>query len=203
MWRRIYTPVWRRVAVSRAEKQTVKDQRRSAATVATTVAKPSDGARRMWTTLECRPSLRPVTDGPGRLAHSYGSKGWGFESLRARPAQRPLTQSGRGLSGPPGSHAGSRGARQPPNRPPAHRLSRRPLFAFKAAPAAPLARSPGSALGRPPARHGAPRRADAVDYPGHPGRQPAQQGGNPASYSSGLPRPSRSQYAQATAAAWP
>ena len=57
----------------KAEKQTVEDQHRSIATVATTVAKPSDGARRMWTTLECRPSLRPVTDGPGRLAHSYGS----------------------------------------------------------------------------------------------------------------------------------
>ena len=55
------------------EKQTVMDQRRSAATVATTVTKPSDGARRIWTTLECRPSLRRVTDGPGRLAHSYGS----------------------------------------------------------------------------------------------------------------------------------
>ena len=64
--------------------------RRSAATVAKTVAKPLDSTRRTWTTLEYRPSLRPVTDGPGRLAHSYGSEGWGFESLRARPAQRPL-----------------------------------------------------------------------------------------------------------------
>jgi hypothetical protein len=57
----------------RPEKQTVGDQRRSGATVANTVAKPLDGARRMWTTLEYRPSLRPVTDGLGRLAHSYGS----------------------------------------------------------------------------------------------------------------------------------
>ena len=44
-------------------------------TVAKTVAKPLDGARRMWTTLEYRPSPRPVADGPGRLAHSYGSDG--------------------------------------------------------------------------------------------------------------------------------
>jgi len=29
----------------------------------------------MWTTLECRPRPRPVTDGPGRRAHSYGSEG--------------------------------------------------------------------------------------------------------------------------------
>ena len=40
-----------------------------------TVAKPLDNARRAWATLEYRPSLRPVTDGPGRLAHSYGSAG--------------------------------------------------------------------------------------------------------------------------------
>jgi hypothetical protein len=49
------------------------DHRRSA----TTVAKPLDDARRTWTTLEYRPSPRPVTDGPGRLAHSYGSEGRG------------------------------------------------------------------------------------------------------------------------------
>ena len=38
-------------------------------------AKPLDGTRRMWTTLEYWPSPRPVMDGPGRLAHSYGSEG--------------------------------------------------------------------------------------------------------------------------------
>ena len=45
------------------------DQRRSV----TTVAKALNSTRRTWTTLEYRPSLRPVTDGPGRCAHSYGS----------------------------------------------------------------------------------------------------------------------------------
>ena len=89
------------------EKQTVGDQRRSAATVANVVAKPLDSARRTWTTMEYRPSLRPVTDGLGRLAHSYGSEGWGFESLRARRRvirviQRAITRSsprpGRGRS---------------------------------------------------------------------------------------------------------
>jgi hypothetical protein len=55
------------------EKQTVEDQCRSAATVAKTAAKPLNNTRRTWTTLEYRPSPRPVTDGPGRLAHSYGS----------------------------------------------------------------------------------------------------------------------------------
>jgi hypothetical protein len=45
------------------------------ATVADTVAKPLDGARRTWTTLEYRPSPRLVTDGPGRCAYSYGSEG--------------------------------------------------------------------------------------------------------------------------------
>ena len=49
------------------------DQRRSVATVAKTVAKALNSTRRTWTTLEYRPSLRPVTDGPGRVAHSYGS----------------------------------------------------------------------------------------------------------------------------------
>src|SRR5882724_1748448 len=57
----------------RPEKQTVGDQHRGAATVANTVAKPLNSTRRTWTTLEYRPSLRPVTDGPGRCAHSYGS----------------------------------------------------------------------------------------------------------------------------------
>ena len=70
----------------RPEKQTVEDQRHSAATV----AKPLNNTRRTRTTLESRPSPRPVTDGPGRLAHSYGSEGWGFESLRARPGQSPF-----------------------------------------------------------------------------------------------------------------
>ena len=32
-----------------------------------------------------------------RFVSHYGSEGWGFESLRARPGQRPLTRSGRGL----------------------------------------------------------------------------------------------------------
>ena len=81
-------PTW---VMSGPEKQTVEDQRRSAATVANTVAKPLDNSRRTWTTLEYRPSVRTATDGSGRLAHSYGSEGWGFESLRARPAQRPVT----------------------------------------------------------------------------------------------------------------
>ena len=74
----------------RPEKQTVGDQHRGAATVAKTVAKPLNSTRRTWTTLEYRPSLRPVTDGLGRCAHSYGSEGWGFESLRARPGQNPF-----------------------------------------------------------------------------------------------------------------
>ena len=38
-------------------------------------------------------SARSSTD----RASDYGSEGWGFESLRARPGQRPLTASGRGL----------------------------------------------------------------------------------------------------------
>jgi hypothetical protein len=61
------------LAYARPEKQTVEDQRRSIATVANAVAKPLDNACPRWTTLEYRPSPRPVTDGPGRFAHSYGS----------------------------------------------------------------------------------------------------------------------------------
>jgi hypothetical protein len=34
--------------------------------------------------MECRPSARTAVDDPGRCAYSYGSEGWGFESLRAR-----------------------------------------------------------------------------------------------------------------------
>ena len=70
------------------EKQTVEDQRRPAATVANTVAKLLDGARRTWTTLEYRPSPRPVTDGLGPLAHSYGSGGCSSIASAVRPAAR-------------------------------------------------------------------------------------------------------------------
>ena len=93
------------------EKQTVEDQCRSAATV----AKPLNNTRRTWTTLEYRPSLRPLTDGPGRRAHSYGSEGWGFESLRARQAHRPVARPAVGFLfvlgatlGATGTHVSSR-----------------------------------------------------------------------------------------------
>jgi hypothetical protein len=68
----------------RPEKQTVEDRSRSAMTAANTVAKRLDNACPVRTTLECRPSARTATDGPGRCAHSNGSEGWEFESLRAR-----------------------------------------------------------------------------------------------------------------------
>jgi hypothetical protein len=55
--------------------QAVGDQRRVAATVAKTVAKPLNSTRHTWTTLEYRPSPQTPTDGPGRLAHSCGSEG--------------------------------------------------------------------------------------------------------------------------------
>ncbi len=45
------------------------------ATTAKTAAKPLDTTRQTQTTLECRPSTRPSTNGPGRLAHSYGLEG--------------------------------------------------------------------------------------------------------------------------------
>jgi hypothetical protein len=59
-------------------------------TVAKTVAMTADNTCSVRTTLECRPSTETAMDVPGRCAHSYGSEGWGFESLRARPAQRPI-----------------------------------------------------------------------------------------------------------------
>jgi hypothetical protein len=61
----------------RPEKQTVGDQRQGAVTVANTVAKPPYNACPRRTDLECRPSTRTMTDGPGRCAHSYGSEGCG------------------------------------------------------------------------------------------------------------------------------
>ena len=73
----------------RPEKQTVGDQRRGAATV----AKPLNNTRRTWTTLEYRPSPRPVTDGPGRLAHSYGSEGPCPLRARAEEPERTATVS--------------------------------------------------------------------------------------------------------------
>ena len=70
-------------------------------------------------------SARSSTD----RASDYGSEGWGFESLRARPGQRPLTRSGRGLSATPGSHAGSHVRMSAAEQRLAHRLSRRgPAF---------------------------------------------------------------------------
>ena len=63
----------------RPEKQTIEDQRRSAVTVAKTVAKPLNSTRRVDDSgISAQPTT--VTDGPGRLAHSYGSEGWGVRS---------------------------------------------------------------------------------------------------------------------------
>ena len=56
---------------------------------AATVAKPTDKARPVRTTVECPSSARTATDGPGRCARSYGAEGWGFESLRAGPPSAP------------------------------------------------------------------------------------------------------------------
>ena len=58
-----------------AEKQTVGDRGRSAATAANTAAKPLDNTGPRWTAVECRPSARTATDSPGRCAYSYGSEG--------------------------------------------------------------------------------------------------------------------------------
>jgi hypothetical protein len=44
-------------------------------TTANTAAKPLDNASPVQTSLECRPSTRTGTDGPGRCTHSYGSDG--------------------------------------------------------------------------------------------------------------------------------
>src|SRR5205085_11960718 len=71
-------------ARARTEKQTVEDQHLGALTVANAVAKPMDEARPMRTAVECPSSARARLGGPGRGARSYGSEGWGFESLRAR-----------------------------------------------------------------------------------------------------------------------
>src|SRR5439155_17383442 len=38
----------------------------------------------------CEQARATTTDWSGRLKSCYGSEGWGFESLRARPAQRPV-----------------------------------------------------------------------------------------------------------------
>jgi len=51
---------------------------------ANTAAKPLDDARHVQTALEYRPSAEGAAHNHGRCAHSYGSEGWGFESLRAR-----------------------------------------------------------------------------------------------------------------------
>ena len=55
-----------------------------------TAAKTMDSYRHRPTSLEYRPSRRTRLDSSGRSAHAYGSEGWGFESLRARPGQRPF-----------------------------------------------------------------------------------------------------------------
>ena len=52
-----------------------RGQSHQAATVANTVAETLDSARRTWAIPEYRSSPRPVTDGPGQCAHSYGSEG--------------------------------------------------------------------------------------------------------------------------------
>jgi hypothetical protein len=99
----------------RPEKRTVGTGTASAATVANTVAKPLDNACPVRTTLECRPSTRTAADGPGRFAHSYGSEGWGFESLRARPAHRPVARPAAGFLVALGATLGATDTCQPPN----------------------------------------------------------------------------------------
>ena len=64
----------------------------------------------MWTPMPCSPQVgsgfqafgwiprRTPADHTGRLESAYGSEGWGFESLRARSAQRrflPLWEAAR------------------------------------------------------------------------------------------------------------
>src|SRR5262249_60917249 len=53
-------------------------------------------------------AYEPVGDMPETL---YGSEGWGFESLRARPGHRPLPALRRGLFRAVGSHVGSQRSR--------------------------------------------------------------------------------------------
>ena len=53
----------------------------AAGTAANTAAKPLDNTCPRRAGVECRPSARTATDGPGRRAHSYGSKGLLRQSL--------------------------------------------------------------------------------------------------------------------------
>jgi len=78
----------------------------AAITAANTVA----SYRRTTTGLEHRPRGQPLLDRSGRSAHAYGSEGWGFESLRARPGQRTLPVPGRGLLVPLGPMLGATAA---------------------------------------------------------------------------------------------
>jgi hypothetical protein len=72
--------------------------RRSAATVANTVAKPLDGARRTWTTLEYRPSLRPVRtvldDVPTPTDQKVaGSSAWDMREMSEAPVIKAVTSA--------------------------------------------------------------------------------------------------------------
>src|SRR5262249_40111651 len=49
------------------------------------------------------------------MALVYGSEGWGFESLRARPGHWPLPTPGRGLFVPVGAMLGATAAGSGPN----------------------------------------------------------------------------------------
>jgi hypothetical protein len=72
-------------------------RRLGCSTAANTAAVAIASYRREATRLEHRPSRRPPLDGPGQSAHSYGSEGRGFESLRARPAHRPVARPAAGF----------------------------------------------------------------------------------------------------------
>jgi hypothetical protein len=52
----------------------------------------------------------------GQTPLIYGSEGWGFESLRARPAHRPLARPAGGFLVVLGATLGATRASQPPNR---------------------------------------------------------------------------------------
>ena len=70
---------------------------------------PASGTSRVLDAVCCSVCARSSTD----RASDYGSEGWGFESLRARPAHRPSARLAKGFSVPVGATLGATGARQP------------------------------------------------------------------------------------------
>ena len=83
----------------------------SRSTVVRAASRPAAATVRVRSAVCCSDCARSSTD----RASDYGSEGWGFESLRARPGHRPVARPAAGFLAASGATPGATRTYQPPN----------------------------------------------------------------------------------------